>query len=77
MSEDKNSDEDRIFNGLWNDNDYVNAKLNATKAAAAHAPFLTRLATAVDIRCCGSLGTRSFRKPTQANLLVIAQDYGR
>ena len=68
MSEETNSEEDRIFNGLWNDKDYVNVKLNATKAAAAHAPFLTRLATAVDIRCGGSLGTRSVRKQMQALL---------
>ena len=54
MSEEKICDADSIFNGLWNDKDYANAKLNATKAAAAHAPLLTRLATAVDIRCGGS-----------------------
>ena len=68
MSEEKNSDTDRIFNGLWNDKDYVNAKLNATKATTNHAPFLTPLATAVDIRCGGSLGTRSVRKQIQALL---------
>ena len=38
MSEEKNSDADRIFNGLWNDKDCVNARLNASKTAAAHAP---------------------------------------
>ena len=62
----KSAETKRIFNGLWNDKDYVHTKKMAEESANEHAPLLTNVATAVDIRCCGSLGTRSVCKQIQA-----------
>ena len=56
----------RIFGGLWKDKDYVHTKKEAHESATKYLPMLTRLATAVDIRCCGGLGTRCVRKQIQA-----------
>ena len=56
----------RIFGGLWKNKDYIHTKKESDDSVAEHAPMLTKLATAVDIRCCGSLGTRSVRKQIQA-----------
>ena len=58
----------RIFNGLWSNEDYVKTKQIADESAATNAPMLSKLATAIDIRGCGSLGTRSVRKQIQALL---------
>ena len=55
-------DEKVIFSNLWSDKDFVYTKKQAHDASVKHAPMLTKLATAVDIRCCGSLGTRCVRK---------------
>ena len=52
----------QVFDDLWQDKDYLDHKKEAAESAAEHAPFLTKVATAVDIRCCRSLGTRSVRK---------------
>jgi len=67
MNQSRNSAEvKRIFNSLWSNRDYAHTKKLADEYAARHAPMLTRVATAVDIRCCGSLGTRSVRKQIQS-----------
>ena len=58
----------RIFHGLWSNEDYVATKQIADNSAASNVPMLTKLATAVDTRGCGSLGTRSVRKQIQALL---------
>ena len=68
MSEESKPDLENIFNGLWEDKDVMYMKKNADEAAKEHAPYLSRVATAVDIRCCGSLGSRSVRKQIQALL---------
>ena len=60
--EDNMIDRSHIFKTLWSDKDYLIATKKAAEAAAKYAPFLSKVATAVDIRCCGSLGTRSVRK---------------
>ena len=56
----------QLFKDLWADKDYIHYKKEAAESAVKNAPFLTKVATAVDIRCCGSLGTRSVRKQIQA-----------
>ena len=67
MASNKESELKRIFNnGLWADGDYRILKKEADDAASKAVPMLTKLATAVDIRGCGSLGTRSVRKQIQA-----------
>ena len=63
---DKSAEVKRIFNALWSDGDYVTTKKQADESAKQHSPMLTKLATAVDTRCCGGLGTRSVRKQIQA-----------
>ena len=60
IAEDSTPDYSRIFQSLQADKDIVTATNKAAKAAAKYAPFLTKVATAVDIRCCGSLGTKLF-----------------
>ena len=55
---DKSAEVKRIFNALWSDGDYVTTKKQADESAKQHSPMLTKLATAVDTRCCGGLGTR-------------------
>ena len=66
MAEESASDQSGIFNDLWRDKDYRHSVEVAAKAAAKYAPFLTKVATAVDIRCGGALGTRSVRKQIQS-----------
>ena len=57
----------RIFtNGLWRDKDYLILRKEADDAATKAVPMLTKLETTLDIRGCGSLGTRSVRKQIQA-----------
>ena len=58
MSDDRANDDLDIFKALWQDKDYLHSTEVASNAAVKFAPLLTKVATAVDIRCCGSLGTR-------------------
>ena len=68
MSLNNVDEETKIFDRLWANEDYTHSKKAAHKAATEYAPLLTKLETAVDIRCCGSLGTRCVGQQNQALL---------
>ena len=69
MSVDRSSySEKEILKALWSDGDYIHTKKEADDAAKKYAPMLTNVATAVNIRCSGSLGSRSVMKQIQVLL---------
>ena len=59
--------EEETLNDLWSAEDYIHSKKEADVAARKFAQMSTKLATALDIRCSGTLGTLSVRK----QLLVL------
>ena len=60
--------EEELFGKLWKEKDYVHTKKSAENSARKHAPMFSKVATAVNIRCGGALGSRSVRKQIQALL---------